>query len=181
MKKLVLGAIASILLLGCAPAEAAYRHHYKRHVTTHRFAHYLTHRHYRVHHRYAGRHYARANHDSGAKPSCFYTAASMGGPCGCWAGATILGVTAHVWHGINLWLANDWLRFPHVSPDQATAAVWPHRHVAPVVPGTYRNGTIMVRDSWATHRVRTAGLVFVQTPGARSFRRELIKYSATPL
>jgi hypothetical protein len=88
----------------------------------------------------------------------------MGGPCGCCAAATLLGVLDHVWHGVNLWLANDWLKFPRVPPEQATAVVWPGRHVAAVVPGTYRNGTIVVRDSWAVHRVHTAGLVFVQSP-----------------
>ena len=103
----------------------------------------------------------------------------MGGPCGCWASYVLLGRLDHVWRGINMWLANDWLRFPHVAAAPGTAAVWPHRHVAPVVAVNH-DGTVTVHDSWATHRVRMAGLVFVQPPTQR--RRELVRYAgAVPL
>ena len=84
-------------------------------------------------------------------------AASMGGPCGCWAAHVLLDRLDHVWHGINLWLANDWLRFPHVAAAPGTAAVWPGRHVAPVI-AVNGDRTVTVRDSWATHKVRMAGL-----------------------
>jgi hypothetical protein len=83
-------------------------------------------------------------------------ARSLGGPCGCFASELLCG------HSVReLWLANNWLGFPRVSPSAANAAVWPGRHVAAVVPGSYSNGSITVRDSWRTHRVSTAGLVFV--------------------
>jgi hypothetical protein len=117
-------------------------------------------RHYRHHHhpRHVLRHFVR----HGTLPSDCHVAARMGGPCGCWAAHILLGTTKHVVRGVNLWLANDWLRVPRTRPEEALAAVWPHRHVAPVVPGTYKDDTIVVRDHWRTHRVRTAGLVFVR-------------------
>jgi len=59
-----------------------------------------------------------------------------------------------------LWLANNWLRFPRTSPAAGTATVWPGRHVAPVIANN-GDGTITVADSWATHRVRIAHLIFV--------------------
>jgi len=43
-------------------------------------------------------------------------------------------------------------------------AQWRHRHVAPVIAGPHPDGTVTVADSWATHRVRMAGLMFVQPP-----------------
>lgn len=83
-------------------------------------------------------------------------ARSKGGPCGCFASEILFG------HSIrDLWLADNWLRFPHVAPGAGTAAVWPGRHVAPVVAAN-GDGTVTVHDSWATHRVRAAGLVFVR-------------------
>jgi hypothetical protein len=102
----------------------------------------------------------------------------MGGPCGCWAAHHLLGIDAHVWRGINLWLANDWLRFPHVEPAPGTAAVWPHRHVAPVV--AVANGRVQVHDSWATHWVSTRKLTFVQPPTKQTKRPELVRYAAAP-
>jgi hypothetical protein len=153
---------ASIILAFSIPAQAkSSYHYYKRHLT-HHYSHYLTWRHFR--HQHFARRYSPIRNSS--LPGPCWAAARQGGPCGCWAGHVLLGTTSHSWHGINLWLANDWLKFPHVSPGSATAAVWPGRHVAPVVPGSYSNGTVVVRDSWSTHRVRTAGLVFVQSPGA---------------
>jgi hypothetical protein len=152
MTRMILSGAAIAAIVWASPAEA--RHHY--------YSVHNNHSH-RAHVRY--RHHVVARH-GGGKPSCFWTAASMGGPCGCWAAYVLLGKVEHVWHGINLWLADDWLKFPHVSMAEATAVVWPHRHVAPTVPGTYQNGTIVVRDSWATHRVRTAGLIGVRPGGA---------------
>ncbi len=157
-----------IVLTFSIPAQAkGYYHYYKHkyHHLTHHYSHYLTQRHFRHHRHTHRRHIQIARHSS--LPGPCRVAASMGGPCGCWAAHILLGRLDHVWRGYNLWLANDWLRFPHVAPEVATAVVWPGRHVAPVVPGTYRKGTIMVRDSWATHPVRTAGLVFVDPLGRR--------------
>lgn len=164
MKRTFLSAL--VILICSVPAQAKGYYHYKRHLT-HHYSHYLTQRHFRYnrlvqYHR--RRHYIHRYAQTSSRsslPGPCRVAASMGGPCGCWAAYILLGRLDHVWHGINLWLANDWLRFPKVPPEQATAVVWPGRHVAPIVPGTYQKGSVVVRDSWATHRVRTAGLVFV--------------------
>jgi hypothetical protein len=88
-------------------------------------------------------------------------AARMGGPCGCWAEEHFFGRSDHVLNGMNLWLADEWRRvFPHVRPAAGTAAIWPGRHVAPVV--AYNGGsTVTVADSWGTHDVSIRGLVFV--------------------
>lgn len=128
-----------------------YRGHY---VKRQRWSHHLRH-HYR--------HVNVGAYRSASLPGPCRVAASMGGPCGCWAAYTLLGRLDHVWHGMNLWLADDWLKFPRTAPAPGTAAVWPHRHVAPVLAVNH-DGTVTVRDSWATHRVRIAGLVFVQPP-----------------
>lgn len=86
-------------------------------------------------------------------------ARALGGPCGCFASEYFFG------HSVReLWAANAWLSFPHVAPAPGTAAVWTNRHVAPVIAAN-SDGTVMVRDSWAVHRVRIAGLVFVDPRG----------------
>lgn len=163
MRRLLL---AAALVVFSAPVQAKGYHYKYRHHLTHHYGHYLAQRHLRHHYSHRVRYVRRYFRVSGGSlPGPCRVAASMGGPCGCWAAYVLLGKLDHVWRGYNLWLANDWLRFPHVTFAAATAVVWPGRHVAPVVPGSYSNGTIMVRDSWATHRVRTAGLVPVQPPG----------------
>ena len=95
-----------------------------------------------------------------------------------------MGRLDHVWRGINLWLADDWLRFPRTTPAPGTAAVWPHRHVAPVIAvhndRTGRPVAITTRETWGVRRVSLAGLVIVQPPSQR--RRELIRWpSVVPL
>lgn len=97
-----------------------------------------------------------------ALPAPCRQAARMGGPCGCFAASVLLGTTEHVARGINLWLANAWLSFPHVAPGAANAVVWPGRHVAPVVPGSFDGRSVVVNDSWGTHTVSARGLVFVR-------------------
>jgi hypothetical protein len=81
-----------------------------------------------------------------------------GGPCGCYASEVVFGHSVR-----NLWLADAWLKFPRTSPHAGAVAVWPGRHVARVLAANH-DGTVTVDDSWATHRVRMAGLVFVD-PG----------------
>ena len=96
-----------------------------------------------------------AHRYAGNLPSPCYEAARKGGPCGCWASIHFFG------HSVReLWLARNWLRFPRTVAHAGAAAVWPGRHVAPVV-GVPRPGYVTVADSWQTHDVRTAGLVFV--------------------
>lgn len=82
-----------------------------------------------------------------------------GGPCGCHTAETLLGTSQHVYHGINVWLANGWLAFRHVAPAPGMAAVWPGRHVAPIV--AVDGNTVTVADYFGTRTVRMAGLVFV--------------------
>ena len=85
-------------------------------------------------------------------------AAAAGGPCGCFASEQLLGTNARR----NLWGVDAWLRaFPRAAPGPGTAAIWPHRHVAPVVSEPH-GGMITVHDSWGTHDVRMAGLIFVR-------------------
>ena len=176
-------------LLFILPAQAKQRHSGYNHGYHHQFGRYLAHRHWRhLNRRYARRlkhfdrpmvrHAAVARTSGAALPAPCRVAASMGGPCGCWAGYILLGRLDHVWRGINLWLANDWLRFPHVAAAPGTAAVWPHRHVAPVL-AVHNDGTVTVRDSWAVHRVRVAGLVFVQPPSQR--RRDGVRLTSGSL
>lgn len=90
------------------------------------------------------------------------SAAAQGGPCGCFAQEQLLGTSARTVNGHNLWLADTWAQvFPRTAPGPGTAAVWPHRHVAAVVSEPH-GGRITVRDSWGTHDVRMAGLIFVR-------------------
>jgi hypothetical protein len=92
---------------------------------------------------------------SGILSTACQIARALGGPCGCFASEYFFGRSVRT-----LWLANAWLAFPHVAPAAGTAAVWPNRHVAAVI-AVNGDGTVTVRDSWAVHRVRVAGLVFV--------------------
>jgi hypothetical protein len=83
-----------------------------------------------------------------------------GGPCGCNTGERLLNTSAHIYHGINIWLADGWLAFRRTAAAPGMAAIWPHRHVAPIV-AVNGDGTITVADYFGEHRVRMAGLVFV--------------------
>jgi hypothetical protein len=105
----------------------------------------------------------RRSYSGNLDASC-RSAARMGGPCGCWAAEHFFGSPVR-----NLWLARNWLRFPHTMAAAGTAAVWPnHHHVAPVV-AVNGNGTVTVADSWGTHAVRMAGLTFVSPHGGADF------------
>ena len=109
-----------------------------------------------------------------ALPGPCYAAHSHGSygpikPCGCFAQGYVFG-SYERWmmiggRKVNLWLADTWrLIFPHTRPHRGAVAVWPGRHVAPVdgdpkiIKGVEY---VTVVDSWRTHDVRTAGLVFV--------------------
>ena len=110
--------------------------------------------------------YSRARKFDGLDASC-RSAARQGGPCGCWAQEHFFGSSVRLFNGMNLWLAREWLRFPHTSPAAGTAAVWPNgHHVAPVV-AVNGDGTVTVADSWGTHAVRMARLTFVRPNGGR--------------
>jgi hypothetical protein len=96
-------------------------------------------------------------------------AARQGGPCGCHAEEYFFGRSDHQievgGRMVNLWIADTWRHvFAHVPPAPGTAAVWPGRHVAPVIAVSAR--TVTVKDSWATHEVSKVGLVFVDPRSA---------------
>ena len=121
-------------------------------------------------------HYAKAHRRgytgvrwAGLSPSC-RQAASQGGPCGCVAAEKLLGTSAHVVNGVNVWLANGWLAFPRMSPAPGTAAVWPGRHVEAVV-AVNGDGTVTTDGPYGMRRVRTAGLIFVDPRGITINRR----------
>ena len=104
---------------------------------------------------------------SGNLPAPCRQAARLGGPCGCWASIHFFGRSVR-----ELWPVSAWLLFPRASPRPGVAAIWPGRHVAPVVPPVVADsgkGTVTVADSWGTHRVSTRGLIFVDPYGARRF------------
>jgi hypothetical protein len=184
--KYVLMALAILLGSGVA-AEARQRHRGHHHGYAHHYGRYLVVRHWRHLARRHSRHLKHFAHKknrvtgSGVRVDlpwvCRHRAAPMGGPCGCWTGHSLLGTTAHVWHGINLWLAADWLRFPRSSPGPGTAAVWRnHSHVAPVARDNH-DGTVSVSDYWGVHRVRLAEIIIVNpTP-----RRPPARQGASPL
>jgi hypothetical protein len=103
------------------------------------------------------RHYVSASL-SGLPSDCL-RAASMGGPCGCHTEDYFFHRTDHVLNGVNMWLANGWFAFRRTAPGPGTAAIWPGRHVAPVV--AVNGSTVTVADYFGTREVRMAGLVFV--------------------
>jgi hypothetical protein len=137
------------LLAAPAPASAAPRHNGYRH------AHHLR------HHRHSVR-AIRHRHwfAGGALSGPCRIAQSLGGPCGCFASELLFG------HSVSgLWPVSSWLRFPRTTPHRGAAAIWPGRHVAVVIAAN-GDGTVIVHDSWATHRVSIRGLIFVE-PNAR--------------
>jgi hypothetical protein len=181
---------AGTLALAGLSTTAEARHHYRHHhVATHHFGKYLTSRHFHYQHRrYASVRVHNERTGVGVKPNCFWAAASMGGPCGCWAEAMLMGFTDHVRNGINWWLAADWLgpKFQRVNPAPGTVAVFVSRggrayHVAPVKAVSADGKTAILHDSWKIHPVRTAGLIFVQPPAVGvPLHRPLIRWMSDP-
>ena len=104
----------------------------------------------------------RGSPGSGLSDAC-RQAAREGGPCGCWAETYFYGRTDHVLNGWNPWRADEWAHhLPHVAAAACTAAVYPGRHVVPVVAVDYARKKVTVADSWGTHEASMVGLVFVQ-------------------
>ena len=124
---------------------------------------------------YARTHRMRyAGYGNGLSQAC-RQAASMGGPCGCVAAEKLLGTSAHVVNGVNVWLANGWLAFPRTSPAPGTAAVWPGRHVEAVV-AVNGDGTVTTDGPYGTRRVRIGSVVFVDPHGAARTRYAAVSY-----
>ena len=87
-------------------------------------------------------------------------AASLGGPCGCFASELIFG------HSVReLWPARAWYGFPRTTPHAGAAAVHPH-HVV-IVESVNSDGTFIGHDSWGLSRRRVAGWTFVEPRGGR--------------
>jgi hypothetical protein len=148
-------AFFTAILLACtiATASAHTRHHHYRH-----YAHQHV---YRTNSMVRGLGYGLA-HMLGSLSEPCRQAARMGGPCGCHAEEYFFHRSEHVVNGINLWLADEWRHaFRHVQCAAGTAAVWPGRHVAPVV-SCDGGGRMTVADSWGTHEASIRGVVFVQ-------------------
>lgn len=174
MKYLVAGLLIAIMSIPSKAEARAYGY-------THQYARHLVARHWRHLNRRYSHHIKRRNYPKThfaatttreTLPGPCRTAASMGGPCGCWTAWNLLGKLDHVWKGVNLWLAWDWAEhFRRVDPAPGTAAVWKnHSHVAPVT-AVNRDGTVTVRDYWATHRVSVAQVIFVDpSPRRRGYR-----------
>lgn len=145
-------AVLSFCLIGSASAHAGYASDYG-----------AANKHWGHARAVAGYRPDSVTRSSGNLSSQCRIAAAKGGPCGCWA-AEHFGLPRMMGR-LNLWLANSWLAFPHVPAAPGTAAVWPGRHVAPVV--AVEADKAMVADSWATHWVSRRGLVFVDPHRAR--------------
>lgn len=118
-------------------------------------------RHHYAHEGWHRPHYAHFDVGRMVLSAACQIARSLGGPCGCFASEQVFGHSVR-----NLWLADAWLKFPRTSPHSGAVAVWPHRHVALAVSDPH-GGRITVRDSWATHDVRIAGLIFVDPHAGR--------------
>ncbi len=183
----VLLAACAILAAAVLPARAYHHHGHHKQMHKHyahkhhhlkRWASHYRHRHFSKRVRVAKQIGGDLGRDN-VGADCMGTARRQGGPCGCFAEHNFFETTSRLWHGWNLWLADEWRRaFPIVEPAAGTAAVWPGRHVAKVV--AVDKARIKVHDSWAIHWVSRQGLVFVQPPTGR--RPDLVRYaSAAPL
>lgn len=97
---------------------------------------------------YHARNFARALHAVLSAPCRI--AASLGGPCGCYASEKVFG------HSVRgLWRADSWLKFPRTSAHVGAVAVWPH-HVA--VVNSVVGHRVTVDDSWNHHHAVSAPL-----------------------
>jgi|ERR1700721_1016102 len=90
-------------------------------------------------------------------------------PCGCWAQHRLLGTYTRLWHGINLYLADNWIgAFERAAAAPGMAAVKPHQHVAPIIGES--GDKMLLADSWATHWVSKRGWVIVDPRRPRNTR-----------
>jgi hypothetical protein len=152
---LLIGTVVSAIMMLSFPADASHRH----------FRHYY-HQHLAYHHHWSHpvqwhhRHYAKA-WGSGSLSGLCRTARSLGGPCGCFASELIFGHSVR-----SLWQVSSWFQFPRTTPHPGAVAIFPGLHVA--VVAAVDNGTVILRDSWRTHPLRsTAGIVFVNPQGGK--------------
>src|SRR5271167_5198333 len=92
-----------------------------------------------------------------------WTAARLGGPCGCEA-AKIVG------HGgdRSLWAVSSWYRFPRSHAAPGMAAIWPGRHVE-IITAVHGDGTVSTTGSVGFSRVSLARLVVVNPHGGASW------------
>ena len=184
-----------VLLGGSSPTYAAggghlrtHKHH--SHIITHRYGRYLASRHLRYHHRHLRGYAVAARHEPRFRQfrqGCLYAHGHLercvpaelrvhyqraeilphpaGCPatlfCGCGASIEAFGRSIR-----NLWLADNWLKFPRAAPADGMAVVWPGRHVA-VIRRYLGNGMALLYDANSgghltrLHVRRIAGLVVV--------------------
>ena len=88
-----------------------------------------------------------------------WTAARLGGPCGCEA-AKIVGRGGDR----SLWAVSSWYRFPRAQAAPGMAAIWPGRHVE-IITAVHGDGTVSTTGSVGFSRVNVARLVVVNPHG----------------
>ena len=88
-----------------------------------------------------------------------WTAARLGGPCGCEA-AKLVGRGGDR----SLWAVSSWHRFPRAAAAPGMAAIWPGRHVE-IITAVHGDGTVSTTGSVGFSRVSLARLVVVNPHG----------------
>jgi hypothetical protein len=110
-------------------------------------------------------HYAKpsrqlyAGHYGHVSGEC-WTAARLGGPCGCEASKIAFGRSIR-----NLWLVSNWFAFPRTSPHVGAAAIWGHHHVE-IVTAVHGDGTVSTAGSVGFSHVPIGRLRFVEPGGS---------------
>lgn len=61
--------------------------------------------------------------------------------CGCGASIEVFGRSIR-----DLWLVDNWFRFPRAAPADGMVVLWPHRHIA-VIRHYYGNGRALLYDA----------------------------------
>lgn len=90
-----------------------------------------------------------------------WTAARMGGPCGCEASRIAFGQPIR-----DLWLVSNWFRFPRTSAHVGAAAIWGRHHVE-IVIAVNNDGTVDTAGSVGFSHVPIRRLTFVEPSIAR--------------
>ena len=116
------------------------------------------------HHRRHHHHYARHSYGGGRVSGVCWTAARMGGPCGCEAAKVAFGQPIR-----DLWLVANWLRrFPRTGPQVGAAAIWGRHHVE-IVTAVHGDGTVSTTGSVGHSHVAASRLTFVDPHGGSRY------------
>jgi hypothetical protein len=90
-----------------------------------------------------------------------WTAARMGGPCGCEASKLVYGRSVR-----ELWLVANWRQFPRTSPHVGAAALWGGNHHVEIVIAVHGDGTVSTAGSVGFFHVAANRLTFVEPGGS---------------